>query len=225
MPSPGSTAADRRPVGSGLTHALIVFARVPADGQVKTRLAAAIGTTAATAAYRRLAELVIAAVQRSESYSLSIAYTPADGERAMRAWLGESPALRPQARGDLGARMASAIGEAIEAGATRVVVIGTDCPAVTARVVEEAFTRLDGADLVIGPASDGGYYLIGMSRLHIALFTEVPWSSPRTLPITLERARALQLTVAMLDERRDIDTVDDWRAWLAEEDQETPRPS
>ena len=209
----------------GVRHALIVFARVPADGQVKTRLAAAIGAAAATAAYTRLAQLVIGAVQQGSSYSVSVAYTPADGERAMRAWLGPGLAMQPQADGDLGARMASAIGEAIDGGAGRVVVIGTDCPAVTAHVVEEAFTRLDGADVVIGPASDGGYYLIGMSRLHPGLFADVPWSSPETLRTTLERARALQLRVTMLDERRDIDTADDWRAWLAEGNQPAPRPS
>lgn len=203
------------PRGSAAGHALVVFARVPEVGRVKTRLAATIGESAATAAYVALAERVVAAVRQGESYSLAVAYTPADGEGAMREWLGGSIALRPQCPGELGARMAAAIEGAIGAGARRVVIIGTDCPDITAAVVEEAFERLATVDVVLGPATDGGYYLIGMSRLHAALFDGVPWSSPRTLEATLERARASGLSVALLEERRDIDTADDWHAWLA----------
>ena len=133
----------------------------------------------------------------------------------MREWLGPGVALRPQSGGDLGARMAAAIADAISGGAERVVVIGTDCPDVTPDVVAAAFTRLGAADVVLGPASDGGYYLIGMSRPHRVLFEGVPWSSATTLRATLARARAGGLSVALLDERRDIDTAEDWRAWLA----------
>ena len=201
------TAASRR--------ALIIFARAPELGQVKTRLAAELGADAALSIYRRLAEKVISAVQRTESYSVTVAYTPQSAEQAMREWLGTSVAFRPQSPGDLGERMASAIAEAISGGAERVVVTGTDCLDVTATVVEEAFERLADADVVLGPATDGGYYLIGMSRLHTTLFHDIPWSSPATLHVTLERARTGGLSVALLDERRDIDTADDWRAWLA----------
>ncbi len=194
---------------------LVIFARVPRAGHVKTRLAAAIGDSAALTAYRSLADLVFRAALRSPDYSVTVAYTPENGEDAMREWLGASVNLVPQSNGDLGARMSAAIDHAICAGAQRVVVIGTDCPDVTAEVIEDAFRRLAAADVVLGPASDGGYYLIGMSRVHASLFENVPWSSPDTLRTTLDRARALGLSVALLDERPDIDTVDDWRAWLA----------
>jgi rSAM/selenodomain-associated transferase 1 len=196
-------------------HALIVFARAPEVGRVKTRLAAEVGDSTALAIYRRLAEQVLSAVQSDGRYSITVAYAPGSARRAMREWLGTSVALRPQSGGDLGARMTGVIVDAISAGAERVVVIGTDCPDVNADVVEGAFDRLAGADLVLGPATDGGYYLIGMSRLHPALFEEVPWSSPDTLRITLELARAAGLSIALLEERRDIDTAADWRAWLA----------
>lgn len=201
---------------------VIVFARAPVAGEVKTRLAADIGAAAATAAYVALAERVVGALRKGTSYSLIVAYTPADGERALRSWLGPGLDLRRQVDGHLGARMAAAIDAAFAGRAERVVVVGTDCPTVTPHVVEDAFARLDSADVVIGPASDGGYYLIGMSRLHRALFEDVPWSSTDTLRITLDRARELRLAVAMLDERRDIDTVDDWRAWLADSGQPPP---
>ena len=196
-------------------RALIVFARAPELGRVKTRLAAEVGDGAALRAYRTLAEQVIAAASASATYSMTVAYTPPDAEPAMRQWLGPGVMLRPQSGADLGARMAAAIADAISGGAERVVVIGTDCPDVTADVVAEAFTRLGVADVVLGPASDGGYYLIGMSRPHRELFEGVPWSSAETLRATLARARAGGLSVTLLDERRDIDTVEDWRAWIA----------
>jgi rSAM/selenodomain-associated transferase 1 len=181
---------------------------------VKTRLAAALGAEEALSIYRLLAERVVAAVLGAGSYSVTVAYTPSRAEPVMRRWLGRSVDLQAQSHGDLGQRMATAIAEATSAGAERVVVIGTDCPDVTAGVVEEAFTRLDAADVVLGPASDGGYYLIGMSRLHRELFEGVAWSSADTRRVTLERAHASGLSVALLEERRDVDTAEDWRVWL-----------
>jgi rSAM/selenodomain-associated transferase 1 len=198
---------------------LIIFTRAPELGYVKTRLAAELGAGAALSIYRMLAQRVISAVRGAGSYSLRVVYTPPRAESTMREWLGPSMDLQAQAPGDLGERMAAAIADATSAGAERVVVIGTDCPDVTADVVKEAFTLLDAADVVLGPASDGGYYLIGMSRIHSPLFAGVPWSSPDTLRVTLERARACGLSVALLEERRDIDTAADWRAWLASADQ------
>lgn len=194
---------------------LIIFARVPRAGHVKTRLAATIGDAAALSAYVSLADRVIGAAARSSMYSITVAFTPATGEDAMREWLGPSLARTPQTEGDLGARMSAAIDAAIRAGAQRVVVIGTDCPDLTAPIIEDAFERLAAADVVLGPASDGGYYLIGMSRLHAGLFEDVPWSSPATLHVTLGHAQRLGLSVALLDERRDVDTAADWNAWLA----------
>ena len=196
-------------------HALIIFARAPELGQVKTRLAAGLGDGAALDIYRRLADRVISAVRASDSYSVTVAYTPASAELVMREWLGPSTVLRPQASGDLGARMASAVGDALASGAERVVVIGTDCPDLDARVIETAFRHLASSDAVLGPATDGGYYLIGMSRVHTELFGGIPWSALDTLRVTLDRARASGISIALLDERRDIDTADDWRAWVA----------
>ncbi len=134
----------------------------------------------------------------------------------MRTWLGPSAELRSQCGGGLGDRMAAAIAEAIEGGAERVVVIGTDCPEVDATVVQDAFERLESADVVLGPATDGGYYLIGMSTLQASLFAQIPWSTADTLRVTLERARESGLSIALLEKRSDIDTADDWRHWLAQ---------
>ena len=119
----------------------------------------------------------------------------------------------PQIEGDFGARKAAASRARLSAGAERVVVIGTDCPEIDEHVIGQAFAALDRADVVFGPAADGGYYLVGMRRLHHELFVGVPWSSERTLDRTLEAARAGALRVHLLSELADIDTAADWRRW------------
>lgn len=206
---------------------LVVFARAPELGRVKTRLAAAIGPEAALACYRALGASVVSAVGATHargSWATVVAHTPADAAGAMAVWLERDPAApslayRAQADGDLGARMRAAVEAAVVAGARRVVVIGTDCPDVDAAVVGAAFAALDAADVVLGPALDGGYYLVGVrapaSRACAALFTGVPWSAPDTLAVSLARAEAAGLSVAQLAPRRDVDTVDDWRWWRA----------
>lgn len=199
--------------------ALVVFARAPQHGRVKTRLAATLGDDAALAIYRDLGARVMHAVTPlAAQCTLMVAGTPDDAEHALRRWLADDLRFDPQGEGDLGARMASAIHRRLASGAARVVVIGTDCPDISAAVVHDAFERLLRHDAVLGPASDGGYYLVGVRRenavatLH-ALFTDIPWSSPRTLAVTLERAAEQGVSVARLRELRDIDTAEDWRAW------------
>jgi rSAM/selenodomain-associated transferase 1 len=195
----------------------VIFARAPRLGAVKTRLAADVGAAAALAAYRALGARVVGAVHDLPACDVVVAFTPADGREELEAWLPGSVVYEPQVGGDLGARMAGAIARRHAAGATRVVVIGTDCPGVDAGVVEAAFARLDTADVVLGPALDGGYYLVGVRRPTPEIFMEVPWSAPDTLAVTIERARAAGLTVALLDPLRDIDTGADWAAWRAGE--------
>jgi rSAM/selenodomain-associated transferase 1 len=204
-------------VGQGLDrrNSLVIFARAPQPGQVKTRIAAELGTLAAVEIYRSLAAQTIASARMGASYGVTIEYSPRDSESLMRDWLGASLPLRPQRDGDLGARMAAAIDDELARGAQRVVVIGTDCPGLTPAVIESAFARLDQSDVVLGPATDGGYYLIGMARPLPELFQDVPWSSPETLRVTMDRARQRELRVSLLDELADIDTADDWRAWLS----------
>jgi rSAM/selenodomain-associated transferase 1 len=110
--------------------------------------------------------------------------------------------------------MANAVEHRLRAGATHVLVIGTDAPELTRDILDDAFAALDRADVVIGPASDGGYYLIGMRELRRDLFEDIPWSTPETLARTLAAARAGGLRVHVLDILSDVDTGDDWRAWM-----------
>ena len=204
---------------------VVVFARAPELGRVKTRLAATIGDPAALACYRALGRAVVDAVRHPDAmngaWRTVITHTPADAAPALAAWLDPHGAgglaYEPQADGDLGTRMRAAVERAIVAGAPCVVVIGTDCPDVDAAVVRDAMRALDAADVVLGPALDGGYYLVGVrapaDRACAALFEGVPWSAPDTLAVSLARAAAAGLTVAQLAPRRDVDTEDDWRWW------------
>jgi rSAM/selenodomain-associated transferase 1 len=195
--------------------ALLVFVRAPELGRVKTRLAAELGAPLALAIHRYLGCRTARAVRRLQHHRVIVHYTGNDGAASVGAWLGNDLPMRPQVDGNLGERMTAAIRVALAEGASRVVIVGTDCPSLDSAAIEAAFRALDSADVVLGPATDGGYYLIGMSGPHPSLFENVPWSSPETLRVTLERARELGLSVAMLDERRDVDTADDWRDWLA----------
>lgn len=190
---------------------IVVFARAPILGQVKTRLASETGQARALEIYRALTEHVLAAVQRVGARVI-VAYTPADAGPVMRAWLGASVTHEPQADGDLGTRMAAAFASRVADGAERVVIVGTDCPTMTRETITAALTALDDADVAFGPALDGGYYLIAARALHDTLFRDVPWSSASTLDVSLARARDAGLRVTLLTPMRDIDTIEDWRA-------------
>jgi rSAM/selenodomain-associated transferase 1 len=194
--------------------ALVVMARAPRLGTVKTRLAATVGDVAALAAYRILAERTLAAAHAS-GIPITVCVAPGSAIPEMAAWLGPTPAYAAQAEGDLGTRMAEAIAARLGDGSDGVVVIGTDCPDVSAATLRSALDALDNADVVFGPAMDGGYYLVAMRTLARALFQDIPWSSDRTLAESLCRADALALRVALLEPLRDVDTGDDWR-WFSE---------
>lgn len=193
---------------------IIAFARAPELGCVKTRLAADVGQEMALSIYRWLGERTVAAVRAVPFCEMEVRYTPADRADAVTAWLGNDIALHPQSEGDLGTRMRSAIDDALADGCDSVVVVGTDCPALDTSLLVRAFTALHASDIVIGPALDGGYYLLGVNASHPSLFENIPWSSPETLTHTLTAAREAGLVVDQLDAQADIDTGDDWRRWL-----------
>ena len=187
---------------------LIAFAKVPRPGRVKTRLAAAIGDTEAASLYRVMGRRVLDGV-RGGDYRLVAYIDPANELARARDWLGETGIdFKPQAGDDLGERLADAFRREFQR-ARHVCAIGTDAPAVDRRVVERAFTELSNNDLVLGPALDGGYYLIGLSGYQPELFRGVPWSTERVMAETLARARALVLRTATLEPLPDIDTVED----------------
>ncbi len=184
---------------------LYIFAKAPVAGQVKTRLARSIGDAAACAVYEELLAGVIDRLSGAPGWRLVLAVTPDAAAETDAPWPRVTPRV-PQGDGDLGARMHRALSRA-RPGAP-VVIVGSDIPDLTAGHVAQAFTALAEHDLVLGPALDGGYWLIGGAVPPPPdLFAAVRWSSPFALADTLANTRGLR--VAVLDARlEDVDEAD-----------------
>lgn len=184
--------------------ALIVFAKNPELGKVKTRLAKSIGDHEALEVYKQLilhtqkqtvlnhAELV---VYYSESIDTNDGWTAANREL--------------QADGDLGMKMSQAFSNEL-AQYDKVCIIGTDCGELNYNHLNEAFDRLTDHDFVIGPANDGGYYLLGMKSFEPSLFEGVDWSTDQVLRQTIDKMTALEKSYFLLPELIDVDTREDW---------------
>lgn len=200
---------------------LILFTRWPAPGRAKTRLIPALGPEGAAELHAALAQNALAWCQacvRRQPVRLELR-TEGAPPAAFRRWLGLAPLIRPQAAGDLGARMHQALAQALGEGEGRVALIGSDCPGLTDAVIAQAFKELERHDLVLGPATDGGYYLIGLTRPAPGLFAGVSWGTDRVLRQTLAAARRAELSYALLPELTDLDRPEDLGLWG-----ETPAP-
>ncbi|MDB4673222.1 TIGR04282 family arsenosugar biosynthesis glycosyltransferase [Verrucomicrobiales bacterium] len=192
---------------------MIVFAKVPEAGRVKTRLAASIGDDAAVAAYRRLAEETFRQLPRSADVWVSYAPGTSEAEDKMREWLGPIfPVGRwlPQVDGGLGDRLEDACRAGFKEGARQVTVIGTDCIGLDA----EVFGQIDPeADVYYVPANDGGYVLATLqNESAIAVFHGIRWSTEHVLNDSIAAAKNAGLTVAVSPlALEDVDTESEWR--------------
>lgn len=191
--------------------ALLIFVKDPEAGNVKTRLAADLGAERAARVYRGLAEAVIRPLVplAEEGIELTVCYAPSGSEAAVRRWLGPDLRYEAQWGESLSERLEYATSSAFARGASRAVVIGSDCPEVDADTVLRAFRALDEREVVLGPAADGGYYLLGLSRPVPWLFRGMPWSTPSLFGATVDRLRAEGVHAAFLEEKRDVDRVGD----------------
>ncbi len=166
----------------------------------------------ACAAYRRFFGALLASL--APLRAVELCFTPADAGAEVNPWLRKGWTACPQSEGDLGERLHAAFTEHFLSDAERVVIIGSDCPDVTAMDVEDAWLALEGHDVVLGPALDGGYWLIGLRALQPGLFTAMPWSTDAVFAETMRRARESDLRVAVLRELSDVDTPADWTRWV-----------
>lgn len=189
---------------------LILFGRYPEPGRVKTRLIGALGPAGAADLQRRLTERALTEVRRAARRAgASVEFRYAGGNRRrMRRWLGTDLRLVPQGGGDLGERMRRAINTAIAEGAPRALLLGTDVPGVTADHLTRALNVLTQRDVVLGPSTDGGYWLIGMRR-RTDVWRGIDWGTPRVLDQTLRAARAEGRSVGRVERLTDLDTPDD----------------
>jgi len=203
---------------------LLLFVREPRAGAAKTRLIPALGAAGAAELYRRLAEHAAREAARlaGQGVDTVLLVDPPDRCDAVARWLGPPFRAVSQAAGDLGARLRGGFDAAFGDGVRRIVAIGSDCPALTTELIGEAFRCLVAHDAVIGPAEDGGYYLIGLARPIAGIFDGVPWSTAATLTVTRERLAAAGASVRELPCLADVDTPRDLAAaaaghrWLRE---------
>ncbi|MGB3507733.1 MAG: TIGR04282 family arsenosugar biosynthesis glycosyltransferase [Microcoleaceae cyanobacterium] len=190
---------------------LIIFTRYPEPGKTKTRLIPALGEEGSANLQRQMTEQTIAKVKQLVKFvSLSFEIRFAGGNiQLMQNWLGSDLKHQQQGEGNLGDRMTIAFQSAFNKGNKYVVIIGIDCPKLTIDIIIQAFEKLTQTDLVIGPAIDGGYYLIGLSQFIPELFREINWGSAQVLEKTLTIAQLLNLVVGYLPILSDIDRPED----------------
>ncbi len=184
---------------------LVLFVRYPTAGACKTRLIPAVGAAGAAALHRRLTDRTIAILKQS-GCPVTIAYTGAS-RSAFEDWLGHDVDLAEQAAGDLSDRLLAFIDQA------PVIFFGADTPDLATRHVDAAIAGLDCHDVVIGPAEDGGYYLIGIRRPLGELFIDMPWSTDKVFPETRARLDRLGIEPRLLETLSDCDRPEDLTRW------------
>jgi hypothetical protein len=235
--NPASNPEPRTPNPRRAESALVVFAKAPIPGEVKTRLCPPLtpdeaATLHGTFVLDVLEQIRLAASPTGRGDQTSSHLVPRTPHLLFDRYLACSPAsdhvffkimeerqgvqLLDQVGPDLGARMSQTFTSLFARGYKQVVIIGTDAPTLPPSSYQEALASLNERDLVLGPALDGGYYLIGLTRPAPELFAGVPWSTDQVLPLTRKKAADLGLTVGLLKEWRDVDTIDDLR-WLIDE--------
>jgi rSAM/selenodomain-associated transferase 1 len=195
-------------------NSLVIFVKAPVAGKVKTRLQVPLNAAQVARMYEAFVRDTVSGARLCGEAAVSIAYEP-HPNRPDLSWLKDAPSWFEQAEGDLGARLIAAFDRAFDAGAARAVVIGSDCPDLEPEIIRQAFTLLDDTPAVLGPAMDGGYYLIGLREPMPHLFTMMEWSGPEVLKRTMERLRLRGDDFKLLPERADVDTFGDLKALAA----------
>jgi uncharacterized protein len=190
--------------------ALIIFVKNPIEGNVKTRIAKTTGHARATEIYRELLEYTRSVTEHlpAEDYDKTVYYGDFINENDL--WNGWSKALQPE--GDLGTRMKQAFREQFANGAESVVIIGSDCLELQTRHLEEAFERLQTNNVVIGPSTDGGYYLLGMNKFYEEVFDGMPWSQADLLEATKVALKHNRRRYFLLEPLTDVDEWEDYVA-------------
>jgi rSAM/selenodomain-associated transferase 1 len=188
---------------------LILFLKYPEKGKVKTRLAKDIGNEKALLIYKKLVIKILNQID-SNNYDISIYYFPENKKNEVKKWIN-LPDIKylPQSGDDLGARMLNAFKDSISLKYAKTVIIGTDCLEINNNIISKSFYLLDDSDLVLGPATDGGYYLIGLKTIIEPLFKNISWSTDKVLKQTLNKAKELNIEYKFLDFLSDIDTLED----------------
>lgn len=200
--------------------ALLVFLKYPEPGKVKTRLAKSIGAERAAGLYREFIGLTLQNGARLIEAACFATFTPPEKKaELMTMFPGAWHWFEQHASTDLGERIRHAIADVLAQGYPRVLVIGTDSPDLPHAFLEEAAEKLLDHDLVLGPAEDGGYYLIGGKAAPAALFEGIEWSTEKVLAQTLRNAQRLNLSVHLLPTWYDVDDLQTLQRFLSAKEQ------
>ena len=194
---------------------VLVFTRHPEPGTTKTRLIPALGVEGAAELQRQMTLHTLATVRRWQVHAgndVEVRFAGADAS-AMASTFGEDLSYVDQGEGPLGQRLHRAFCDAFEAPIDAAIAIGADCPSLDNTVLEEGFAALRSHEVVIGPATDGGYYLIGLRRPAAELFEKIDWGTGRVLAQTRAVGERLGLPIAWLEQRSDIDKPEDLPVW------------
>lgn len=185
---------------------VIVFVKNMQLGKVKTRLAKSIGDEQTFEVYKALVAITERETAKLEQCDVHIYFSDSISEDL---WPGKSKFVQQGA--DLGARMKQAFAHSFSLGYQKVIGVGSDLPDLNAIIIAQGFSLLEQSDTVFGPAEDGGYYLIGMKKMHDCIFENKPWSTENLLDLTLQELTSLKISTALLPVLNDIDTIDDLR--------------
>lgn len=193
---------------------IIIFARYPIEGKVKSRLALTIGNHHAKEFYKMISEKIISETKQIRNSDKYVFYSEEVEKEMVKKWLGRSFLYSHQEGNDLGERMTNAFRKVFSHGANKAIIIGTDIPDLSSEIIKKAIKKLDETDLVIGPSKDGGYYLLGMKKFLPALFKNIEYGKNSVFAETISKAEKLNLTYSTLELLLDIDTEEDLINWL-----------
>lgn len=187
---------------------LLIFVKNPEKGKVKTRLAKTVGNEKAYQTYLKLLDFTINVAEDVQShkqiwYSAFIDETDGFGEPKFEKKLQKGE--------NLGERMLNAFRNGFEENFKKIVIIGSDCPGISTEIIEDAFTQLNNQDIVIGPSEDGGYYLLGLTRMLSEVFKDITWSTGKVFSETVNVLKQKNLNYGELPTLNDIDTEEDLR--------------
>ncbi|MHC4116147.1 MAG: TIGR04282 family arsenosugar biosynthesis glycosyltransferase [Planctomycetota bacterium] len=198
------------------SNCILLFVKSPITGKVKTRLAAEIGHEAAIGLYTCFVEDLVAMVEEFGG-ALRLCFDPPEAKSDLLQWLGEQYSYSPQEGDELGEKLKNAFAAAFAQGFSKVVAIGSDSPDLPEDFLRQAFEQLESHDAVIGPSSDGGYYLIGFSAGSFVgeAFDNIAWSTSAVCDQTQMRLRTLELNVHLLPLWHDVDTRSDLESLAA----------
>ena len=193
---------------------VIVFAKNPVPNQVKTRLVPPLSPEQAATVYTAFLTDWCDTLAKLPDVDITIAYTPAEAQSDLQTLIGDNAMYIPQIGADLGERLVSATQWATEQEYTKILLVGSDSPTLPISYILKAFALLDSLDIVVGPSTDGGYYLIGFSATNLTMavpfiFEEIAWSTADVFQQTVARIRSLKATLGLLPPWYDIDTADD----------------